>query len=589
VKSLQRQTAAAVGYFALSLIGTSLAAQGRGAQEPAQRGGQPNQDTPYILVTTFLAADRKLGVEAGDELRRRFQQQHSAKELWVVTRNQVNGTLEASGYRPDSALNPSDLMELAKQLRGEYVIDGKATKTGQGNAVRLETRILMRTGTQTIAQPLAPVDGKDLGDAVKQAERSISEALKQIPSYKQCIASLRTGKYAEAATQARAGIIAYSNASFSRICLLNAYSLDKATPPDSIISVGNQILAVDPNSLLALSNLAEAYKAKDQKDKAIEMNLRIYRLDPSNQAIAQSIVQELAQSGAPDKALPIIDSLIKDNPADPGMLRTKWLLQLRVGRFKDAMTTGDELAKIDTATANSLDYYNRQIGAAQSDSNNAKIVEFASKAGQKFPKDVSFPLLLAQTYRKMGQLPQALQQANRAAEIDPKDTRAWLLAIFTAKEMNQPDTAMAIAQRALAAGADKAQIGPQLLAPIGEAIKKAQASKTRADWEAALKAAEMVDAIAPAPETKFYIGVSAFQVAADILNGVQELAKNTKATAADKAAACAGAKEAEDYLAKTSIAMPAGGRVDAATAGQILGYVGTYTEFIGSVKKSFCK
>ena len=43
-----------------------------------------------------------------------------------------------------------------------------------------------------------------------------------------------------------------------------------------------QILAVDPNSMLALANLAEAYKTKGDKDKAIEMNLRIYRLDPSN-------------------------------------------------------------------------------------------------------------------------------------------------------------------------------------------------------------------------------------------------------------------------------------------------------------------
>ncbi|MGH9888547.1 MAG: tetratricopeptide repeat protein, partial [bacterium] len=534
-----------------------LAAQQARNQEPPQRGGQPKQDTPYILVTTFLSSDRQLGVNAGDELRRRVQQEHSAQELFVVTKNSVNGTLEASGYRPDSALNASDLMELAKQLRGEYVIDGKATK-GAANAVKLETRILMRTGQQVIAQPLAVADGKDLGDAVKQVEKSITEALKQIPSYRDCVAALRAAKWDDAAAKARIGMGAYPNAAFSRICLLSAYGSSKTAPPDSIISVGNQILAVDPNSMLALANLAEAYKTKGEKDKAIEMNLRIYRLDPSNQAIAQSIVQELAQSGAPDKALPIIDSLMKDNPADPGMIRTKWLLQLRIGRFKDAIATGEDLVKVDTASA-TLDYYNRQIGAAQSDSNSAKIAELASKAGQKFPKDVSFPLLLAQTYRKMGQLQQAMQAAKRATEVDPKDTRAWLLAIFTAKDMNQSDTALALAQRALAAGADKGQIGPQLLAPVGEAIKKAQASKSRADWDEALKAAEMVDAIAPAPETKFYIGVSSFQVAADILNEVQTQAKSSKA--ADKAAACAGAKQAEDYLAKTSVAMPAGGKV----------------------------
>ena len=67
--------------------------------------------------------------------------------------------------------------------------------------------------------------------------------------YKECLAGLRAAKYDEAAVKARAGIAAYPNAAWSRVCLLNAYSLNKSTPPDSIIAVGNAILAVDPNSL----------------------------------------------------------------------------------------------------------------------------------------------------------------------------------------------------------------------------------------------------------------------------------------------------------------------------------------------------
>jgi len=586
VKSTQRRTALAAGIIALSALAAPLMAQPR-SQEPAQRGGQPNPDTPNILVTTFQSSDRQLGVQAGDELRRRLQVEHSAKELFVTLKNQVNGTLEASGYRPDSALNPSDLMELARQLHDEYVVDGKAMKAPGGNGVRFETRILRRDGQQTIAQPLPVADGRDVGDAAKLVEKAISEALKQIPSYKECLASLRAAKYDEAASRARAGISAYPNASWSRVCLLNAYSLNKSTPPDSVIAVGNQILTVDPTSLLALSNLADAYKAKGEKDKAIEMNLRIYRLDPSNQAIAQSIVQELAQSGAPDKALPIIDSLLAGNPADPGMIKSKWLLQLRIGKFKDALATGEELVKVDTASA-TVDYYNRQIGAAQSDSNNSKITEFASKAGQKFPREISFPLLLAQTYRRMGQLQEAMQAAMRATVVDPKDTRGWQLAIVTANDLNQPDTAMALAQRAIAAGADRTQIAPTMLAPVSVAVKKAQTSQKRADWQDALKTAEVVDAAAPAPETKFFIGYASFQVASDIIiNEVQPLVKSTKA--ADRTAACNGAKEAEGYLAKTSVAMPAGGRVDAAVAAQILGNVTNYNDFIGQVKKAFCK
>ena len=78
MKATQRHAAAAAGLLALSMTGASAFAQ---QQQPAQRGGPPTQDTPYILVTTFQSADRKLEVEAGDELRRRIQNEHSAREL----------------------------------------------------------------------------------------------------------------------------------------------------------------------------------------------------------------------------------------------------------------------------------------------------------------------------------------------------------------------------------------------------------------------------------------------------------------------------------------------------------------------------
>jgi tetratricopeptide (TPR) repeat protein len=576
VKSSQRQAATAAGFLALSLASSPVF-----AQAPAQRGGPPGQDTPYILVSTFQSADRKLGVDASDEVRKRIQGEHTAKELYVLPKANINATLEASGYRADSALNSSDLMELAKQLRGEYVLDGKASKVPAG--VRLEVRMLMRTGQQTLSQPLPAVEGKDPGDAAKGVDKAISDALKGMASYKNCTNALRANKYDEAATIARAGIAAYANSTLNRLCLLSAYSYSKA-PADSVIRVSNAILALDPTSMLALSNLAEAYQQKGDSAKAIETSLRIYRADPSNTAVAQSIVQQLAQSGAPDKALPIIDSLLKDNPADAGMVKTKWLLQLRDKQYKAAIATGEELIKLDT-TAATVDYYNRQIGAAQADSNNAAIAQLAGRAAQKFPTDASFPLLMASIYRKNGQLQQALQSARRATQIEPKNANAWLIAIVTASEMGQSDSARAWASSAITAGVDT--LGSALLGPSNVAIKKAQDSKLRADWEAAMKSAQAVDAIAPTPQSKYFIGVSAFQVGSDIVTGLQTLVKSSKKE--DKAQACTDAKQAEDVFATVSINMPAGAAFDKETAGKILGAVGQYGDYVAQVKKAFCK
>jgi len=390
VKSTQRHAAAAVGILALSLMGAPASGQTRPA-EPPQRGGQPKQDTPYILIATFRSDDRLLGVQAADEVRKRVASEHSAQELFVVTKHNINTTLEASGYRADSALNASDLMELSKQLHGEYVLDAKVSKSG--NTVHIEPKLMLRTGQVTLTQPLPNVDGKDAGDAAKGVEKAITDALKGIPAYRLCVNDLRAQKFDAAVKDAQTGIQLYPNSSLSRLCLLQAYTGLKA-PPDSVIAVANAILAIEPTSMIALQNLADGYRAKGDTTKAIETNLRIYRADPSNTAIATSIVDELARSGAPDKALPIIDSLLKDNPGDPGIMRTKWLLQLKGKQYKQALATGEEIIKVDTSFA-TADYFSRSIGAAQSDSNAAAVQQLAAKASQKFPKEASFANLLA--------------------------------------------------------------------------------------------------------------------------------------------------------------------------------------------------
>jgi tetratricopeptide (TPR) repeat protein len=575
--------------IALSLMSVPVFAQARN-QEPAQRGGPPGDKTPYILVTTFQSADRKLGVESANEMRHRLQSEHSAKELYVLPKAGIDNTLAASGYPADSALNAADLMELAKQLRGEYVVDGKVTKTGSGDAVRFDVRVLLKTAQQTLAQPLPPANGKDPGDAAKMVERSISDMLKGIPMYRACIDNLRAQKNEEAVASARAGIAAYPNSVLSRICLLNAYTNQKA-PADSVIAVSTQILTYDASSMIALVNLADAYTAKGDTNKAIETNLKIYRVDPTNAAVAQSIVQQLANSGAPDKAIPIIDSLITGNPGDAGMIKTKWLLQLRASQWKAAIATGEEYVKLDTAAANA-DYFNRQIGAAQKDSNTAKVVELASKGSQKFPKDDSFLLIQAQAYRKLGQLQQALAAARRATDINAKNTNAWLFAAVTANDLQQPDTAAMLAQKGIEAGADKSQLGQILVAPVGAMLTKAQNSKERADWEAMYKAAQTVDGAASSALTKFYVGVSSFQVGLDALQNANKLGTATGKEAKDsKVKACSETKVAEDMWSTAQLATPAGAKATPETqqaAGQIMSAIQQYSQYIPKMKAQFC-
>jgi tetratricopeptide (TPR) repeat protein len=267
-----------------------------------------------------------------------------------------------------------------------------------------------------------------------------------------------------------------------------------------------------------------------------------------------------------------------------------WILQLRTSQFKEALVTGEELAKLDTAAAN-VDFYNRMIGAAQHDSNAAKVQEFAAKGAQKFPKAADFPPVLAQGYRRAGQLQQAFAAARKATELDPKDPTGWVLAIYTAKDMNQMDSVLALTKGAVAAGADKAQLEVVFMQIVGPAVKKADESKQRADWQTALSLAQTVDAALPMPSWKFYIGLSEFSIGLDALQNADKLGQQTGKTAKEsRAKACVEAKLVEDMWANATIAMTSGGggAYNKESAGTVMSAIQQYNAYIPKLKTNNC-
>lgn len=587
---IQRRAVVTVASLALSMA-AAMPGIAQQRQQPAQRGGPPQTNTPYILVTAFSTDNRKLALEAADELRKRIQDEHSARELYAVHKSQIEATLIASGYPVDSALGSADLMTLSRSMHGEYAISGKASRTGTGNGVRLETKILLSIGTTTLVQPLPPADGKDLGEAAKIIERALAEALKGIPYYRECIAALRAQDFALAEKNARLGLQAYQNSVLSRICLLQAQTSLKA-PADSIIANAKAILAVDSTSLLALANLVDAYKAKGDTASAIGSDLGIAHLDSLNPTIVLPLVDDLYRLSALDKALGLLEPLLKENPFNGALLKKRWALLMTSaakgapGGYKQAIAAGQAMVKVDTAEA-TVDYFKRQIGGAQTDSNATAVTELATQGSEKFPKEITFHLLVAQAFLKQGKFQQALDPARRALEIDPKNIASAQYVLFALNQLGQADSVLGAAQKMIAGGIPQDSVAASLSASVAPVMKRAQTSNARADWEAGLKAAEAVDAVVPSAETSFYVAWSSFQVAADILPHVQTLSASTKA--ADKAQACTEVKQAEDLLVKTSIAMQRGASFNKAAAAQILTSAGSSSDYITQVKRTVCK
>ena len=563
MKVLHRHAVKAAGLLSLAAALPSVAA----AQA---RGQQPGQDTPRLLVATFRADnDPKLGVESADAIRTRVQQETPVRQLWVLSRNDINNYLTSSGYKADSALSLSDLKELAKLMRADEILDGKATKTANG--VKVEANLILPTDV-SLQQPLPVVEAKNAGDAAKAIEKSLSEVRKSLADYKVCVNALRAQKYTEAATAARAVIAKYPNSSLGRMCLLSAYQYGKQ-PADSIIRVANDVLQVLPTSTIALGNLVDAYEQKGDTTKSVEALLKLSKLDPS---VRPRAIQKLGSLGKPEVALPFVKEALTENPGDPQLLRMQWLLLLSNKQYKEAIAAGEEYVKADTAAANA-DYFTRMTAAAAADSQPQVASQIASRGVQKFPKDASLWALLAQTQRKSGQLEQAIASMRRAVEIDPKTENGWPLIIVTQLELKQPDSAFASARTAIAAGADKKMIGDILVVPMGAAAKTADSVKTRDAWINAFKVASGVDSLAPTPNSKYFKGLAAFQVGLDALQSI------------NKSKSCADVKLAEDMWAEAQINMPMGaaaGDQQKQAAGTIMGAINQYSAAIPQAKKA---
>jgi predicted Zn-dependent protease len=545
-------------------------------------GVGPNPDTPRLLVAVFASTDRTTGVATADAIRSRVSTAANIKQLYVIPKNDITNYLESSGYKSDSSLGPTDLKELAKLLRADEVLSGTVTRTATG--LRFEPRLMLARDV-ALAQPLPTVDASNPGDAARQIEKSLQDARKQLPDNKACENAIRDNQNDKAIAFAKAGVAKYPNGTIARLCLANAYQAMKA-PPDSVLRVTDEIRKIDPKNSMALRFAYVAYQAKNDAENAVRALIGLMALEPNNPTLQSDVVRELAKLGKPDVALPILDTLLAQNPGDPQMLRQKWLLTLakadaatdsagRARAFSQALTAGEEMIKVDTTLADST-YFERQIIAGIR-ATPPRAVEFASRAVQKYPNNASFWASKANAERRAGQSQMAIESMKRALALSPKTPNGNLLLAQIYLDLNQPDSAVAVAHRAVASGEDAKTWGAFLLSPTQAAWKVADASKQIPDYQKALALAEESDRLSPSPTAAFFGGVSAFSI------GIASL------QAAQKPKSCPLARTAQEMLTKTQMYMPRGGSIDAGTAKTVLGYVAQYSPAADQMVKQYCK
>lgn len=557
--------------LAVSAIPSVLGAQ--------MRPQGPGPDTKRAVVTTFRG-DPQAGVKLADEIRNRIQSDFNIRQLMPVSKKDIDNTLVASGYRPDSALSPNDVKELAKLVRGDEVIEGTVMRSGAG--YRVNARLFLPRDV-ALSQPLVSVESGNLGDVAKQIVREYDQARKQIPSVQECYDAFRGAKVDAAVAAARKGVGAYGRATIARLCLANAYQSWKTGPDsarkpwkDSVLAVTNVVLAIDPASTMALRLQFDVYEALKDEAKQTQTLIKLMQADPTNTTLVEQVIATLVSSGRAKDAVPIIDSLVKANPGDPQYMRTRWLVLRAAQDWKGAIAAGQAYVAADPTAADSA-YYLRLVADYASDSAFAKAAEAAAQAIAKYPRNAQLYLLKAQNERKAGQLDAAIQSLRKGLELDPKAPGANLLLAQMNVDTGKLDEAVAAVKADVAADPTNKERDAQFLLGLGSnAYKAGVASKKPEDFQKAIKLLQGSDEINPSAQAKFFTAVSAWQILAPSLQQ-------------GKSWRCADARAAEANLTLVSTNMPGGGSVSPEAAGQIMGAVPQAQQYIDAQNKRLCK
>ena len=549
------------------------------ASSVAQLTRPPNPNAPMLVVVTFKSNDKKTGVDFAETVRDRITGDVSYRDLQVQSKQNIDATLQASGYDLTAALTEGDANLLAKQLRADEYIEGTINKNAAGNGYVAEAWMVL-TYDQSMVQPLGTFEGAKVGDVASQISKSYQAAHKVYDEVAKCRTARRESKYADAMSAATSGIGRYPRSTLLRICEMATMN-DQKSPPAEVLKIAQEILVIDPKSKMALEAEIDAYDKLGDKDKKIATLTNLLAADPTNAKLQQTVVYELAASGKYEVAIKIIKKAYEENPGDPSITKLYWQLLYAVKDYKTMGDIGAEMVKMDTSFADTT-YFDRTIDAYRSDSAWAKAAETAARATQKYPRRADYWVQRGQMELRAGQVKQAVVSLRRALDLDPKIPGARMLIVSSLVDASEYDSAMVAMREALKAGEDADRIGQFALAIGSRLFKVANDAqpKTIPPWQKVLPYVAYADTVAKDRTTKntakFEMGVSHYYLAT--LTYPDVVTQKS----------CEGAKQVQDYLIAASGELQFGGATNPAAVNQLMPAIQQMQTAVEQAVKVFC-
>jgi tetratricopeptide (TPR) repeat protein len=555
-----------------------------------------------MLVHTFEGPHGNLGRRAGDEISSAIDRGHKGANLEVVDREEMLRSFEKSGFNPDSVLLINEIRETTRRYRADEYVIGRVIP-GAGRAVRIEGN-LMLTRDSGLKQPISTKEFPDLEPAAVAFASEVLKAREQLVPVRRCENAMRTGKFLDASVAALQGIKAYPRAAIARICLLRAYTAS-SLPPDSILSVANALLAIDSLSPYGLEAAATSYDDLGNREKAGRAWNGLAAVSARDVEVIGRTVSALMRDGNAAIARPIIARAVADHPDDEHLLGLNWRVLLATEDWKAAAAAGVALRKVFPNYETQPDYFVRMATAYRNAKEPVRSLATAAAGVALHPEDADLYLLYtqlvmsesdtalvrgiatfpksgkllaldAQTKRKHGDRQGALDATRRAVQQDSSLARGYLQLAQAFLDVDQTDSALATLTSGLHSAADTAVVSQFTLARGNAMYRAANASKKRADFEAALKMLQLSDKLAPSQNAGFLVGSAAF--------GVVQLA----ATELPASKSCTLATLAQDDLAIAETQLASNGAVAPDAARQFLDYAGQLRPYVAQQVKLLC-
>jgi tetratricopeptide (TPR) repeat protein len=523
-------------------------------------------------LPTLLSDGGRLGFQVANAVRERIASDFDMRALWVVPESTITAYLISAGYPADKALSETEARQLASSFRADELLNGVVSKTPTGGyRVQAAWSLAPR---EDMVQPLPVVEAEKISDVAKLVAREFQAARKQIESVQRCVGLARVRNYAAALAEAQKAIEVYPRSVLGRVCIANVYDQQKVGA-DSMLRISEEILTIHPENARALAFAADAYGTKKMVAEQLRMLERLAAVERTR-AVRLALATAYANAGDPAKAVPIVDSVVAEQPDEVDAVTRQWRVHLAAKDWARAIDIGEHIVVLDTSLA-THDFFVRMIAAADAAGLAPKALELASRGLVRFPADDELRALQVQFLRRTGQPRLALDTVNAWLTQNPNAPNAWAQKARLEMELGLGvDSVLATLGRAVENGEDRGTIASYARS-FGQTTMKDTMPNKLDPLRTAVRYLRFADATQATDTTSLVLGQ------------IEVILGTRLAGEAASAKSCGLAKELSAVVVDAQVELPKAGRKFPEPVAKLLNVAGQLATYGDQLTKSVCR